>query len=77
MLTFTDDDFKRSIHHETGIKPEWSAESFGYLDEDVRQSIARIEASPFIPRIDRVRGFAFDVATGNLNEVDDVQESAA
>src|SRR5215213_9110978 len=52
MLTFTDDEFKRSVQDETGIKPEWPAESFKDLDEDVRQSIARIEASPFIPRKD-------------------------
>jgi carbonic anhydrase len=77
MLTFTDDDFKRSIQDETGIKPEWAAESFSDLDEDVRQSIARIKASPFIPKTDSVRGFVFDVATGQLNEVDDVQEAAA
>ena len=69
MLTFTDDDFKRSIQDETGIKPNWAAEAFGDLDEDVRQSIARIKASPFIPRTDAVRGFVFDVATGKLNEV--------
>jgi carbonic anhydrase len=77
MLTFTDDDFKRSIQDETGIKPEWAAESFTDLDEDVRQSIARIKASPFIPKTDSVRGFVFDVATGKLNEVDNVQEAAA
>jgi carbonic anhydrase len=77
MLTFTDDDFKRSIQDETGIKPEWAAESFPDLDEDVRQSIARIKASPFIPKTDSVRGFVFDVATGKLNEVDNVQEAAA
>src|SRR5215469_15643386 len=69
MLTFTDDDFKRSIQDETGIKPGWAAEAFGDLDEDVRQSIARIKASPFIPHTDAVRGFVFDVATGKLNEV--------
>ena len=69
MLTFTDDAFKRSIQDETGIKPPWSAEAFGDLDEDVRQSIARITASPFIPHKDAVRGFVFDVATGKLNEV--------
>src|ERR1700760_2795010 len=49
MLTFTDDDFKRAIQNETGIKPQWAAEAFTDLDEDVRQSIARIKASPFIP----------------------------
>jgi carbonic anhydrase len=69
MLTFTDDEFKRSIQEETGIKPEWAAESFPDLDEDVRQSIARIEASPFIPRKDSVRGFVYDVGTGALREV--------
>jgi carbonic anhydrase len=69
MLTFTDDGFKRSIQDETGIKPEWAAEAFPDLDEDVRQSIARIKASPFIPHKDAIRGFVFDVATGKLNEV--------
>jgi len=69
MLTFTDDAFKRSIQDETGIKPPWSAEAFPDLHEDVRQSVARIQASPFIPHTDAIRGFVFDVATGKLNEV--------
>jgi carbonic anhydrase len=69
MLTFTDDDFKKSIQDDTGIKPSWAAEAFPDLDEDVRQSIARIKASPFIPNKDSIRGFVFDVATGKLNEV--------
>ena len=69
MLTFSDDDFKASIHEDTGIKPQWAAESFSDLDTDVRQSIARIKASPFIPHTDQVRGFVFDVGTGRLREV--------
>jgi carbonic anhydrase len=69
MLTFTDDDFKKSIQDDTGIKPGWAAEAFPDLDEDVRQSIARIKASPFVPHKDSIRGFVFDVATGKLNEV--------
>ena len=69
MLTFTDDDFKAAIQDDTGIKPAWAAEAFSDLDEDVRQSIARIKASPFVPHKDSVRGFVFDVATGKLNEV--------
>src|ERR1700734_2546312 len=68
MLTFTDDDFKRAIQDETGVKPPWSAESFTDLDADVRQSIKRIQASPFVPHTDAIRGFVFDVATGLLNE---------
>jgi carbonic anhydrase len=69
MLTFNDDEFKRSIQDEVGIKPTWSAESFGDLDEDVRQSVARIRASPFIPRKDSIRGFVYEVETGRLREV--------
>ena len=69
MLTFTDDDFKKSIQEDTGIKPGWAAEAFPDLDEDVRQSIARIKASPFVPHKDSIRGFVFDVGTGKLNEV--------
>ena len=69
MLTFTDDEFKRGVQDEVGIKPEWAPEAFSDLDEDVRQSIARIEASPFIPRKDSVRGFVYDVHTGALREV--------
>ncbi|MEV6442955.1 carbonic anhydrase [Amycolatopsis sp. NPDC051716] len=69
MLTFTDDDFKKSIQEDVGVKPAWAAEAFTDLDEDVRQSIARIRNSPFIPKKDSVRGFVFDVATGKLNEV--------
>src|SRR3954447_24114152 len=68
MLTFTDDAFRRSIQDETGVKPEWAAESFSDLDEDVRQSKARIEASPFIPH-KNVRGFVYEVETGKLREV--------
>ena len=69
MLTFTDDDFKKSIQEETGIKPEWAAEAFSDLDTDVRQSIARIKASPFIPKKDSVRGFVYEVESGRLREV--------
>jgi carbonic anhydrase len=69
MLTFTDDDFRRQVQQETGIKPEWPAEAFDDLDEDVRQSIARIKASPFITHKDRVRGFVYEVETGRLREV--------
>ncbi len=69
MLTFTDDEFKRSIEEDTGIKPEWAAESFSDLDADVRQSIGRIKASPFVPNKGSIRGFVYDVNTGRLREV--------
>ena len=69
MLTFTDDGFKATVQEETGIKPPWATEAFGDIESDVRQSIARIKASPFVPKKDSIRGFVFDVATGKLNEV--------
>jgi carbonic anhydrase len=69
MLTFTDDDFKAAIEQDTGIRPAWAAEAFNDLDADVRQSIARVKASPFIPRKDAVRGFVYEVETGRLREV--------
>jgi carbonic anhydrase len=70
MLTFTDDEFRKSIQRETGIKPGWAAESFTDVETDVRQSMARIQASPFIPRKDSVRGFVYETETGRLREVD-------
>ncbi len=69
MLSFSDDDFRAAIERDTGIRPPWAAEAFGDLDADVRQSIARVKASPFIPRTDAVRGFVYEVETGRLREV--------
>lgn len=69
MLTFTDDEFLGSIERETGIRPGWSAESFTDLEGDVRQSIARVKTSPFLPHKDAVRGFVYEVETGRLREV--------
>jgi carbonic anhydrase len=69
MLTFRDDEFKAQVQSDTGIKPEWAVEAFSDLDDDVRQSIARIKANPFIPHKDSVRGFVYEVETGRLREV--------
>ncbi|MGQ0678709.1 MAG: beta-class carbonic anhydrase [Actinomycetota bacterium] len=69
MLTFTDDGVKRQIQDEVGLKPQFSLEAFPDLDEDVRHSIARIKASPFIPHKDNVRGFVYHVENGQLREI--------
>jgi len=69
MLTFTDDAFKKDIHDETGLKPPWSPESFDDIDVDLKQSMARVKASPFLPHRDAVRGFVYDVKDGSLREV--------
>ena len=69
MLTFTDDDFKAQIEADTGLRPSWAPESFRDPAQDVRQSLARIQASPFIPHKDQVRGFVYSVTDGTLTEV--------
>jgi carbonic anhydrase len=69
MLNVTDDSFKQSIENDVGLRPPWAVEAFTDVEEDVRQSRARILASPYIPHKDDIRGFVFDVATGKLNEV--------
>jgi len=69
MLTFTDDQVKADIEADTGLRPHFALEAFSDLERDIRQSIARIKASPFVPNKDSVRGFIFDVTTGKLQEV--------
>jgi carbonic anhydrase len=69
MLTFTDEDFKAQIKDDVGEEPAWDSEAFSDLDESVRESIGRIQASPFIPKTERIRGFVYEVETGNLREV--------
>lgn len=70
MRTFTDEAFTRQIQDETGIRPPWAPEAFADSAEDVRQSVARIKASPFLPHRDAVRGFVYDERAGRLNEVE-------
>ena len=69
MATFKDDELKAAIEAETGLKPPFALEAFTDAEADVRQSIRRVQACPFLPVRDKVRGFLYDVRTGRLNEV--------
>ncbi len=69
MLTFKDDEVKAQIEDEVGLRPQFALEAFSDLQDDVRQSVRRIEASPFVPHKDSIRGFVYDVDSGELNEV--------
>jgi carbonic anhydrase len=69
MLTFTDDEFKAQIESDTGLRPSWAPESFRDPAADVKQSLARISANPFIPHKDQVRGFVYSVTDGSLTEI--------
>jgi carbonic anhydrase len=69
MLTFTDDELADKLEHDTGQRPQWRAHAFSDVEQDVRDSIARLRESPFLPNKDSIRGFVFDVKTGELHEV--------
>jgi carbonic anhydrase len=69
MLTFEDEELAARLEAETGERPEWTAQAFPDLDDDIREGIAKIKSSPFIPRTDSVRGFVYEVETGSLREV--------
>ena len=69
MLTFTDDQVKADIEADVGLRPHFALEAFSDLERDIRQSIARIKASPFVPSKDAIRGFIYDVRSGALQEV--------
>jgi carbonic anhydrase len=69
MRTFRDEEFKDQIEADTGIRPSWSPEAFTDAIADVRQSIRRIKASPFLPHAHSVRGFVYNERTGELSEV--------
>lgn len=70
MATLTEDGFRAQILDDTGMTPPFAIESFGDVDTDVRQSIARLRSSPFLPHKDRIRGFVYEVETGRLREVE-------
>jgi carbonic anhydrase len=69
MLTFRDDEVKDQIEADTGLRPHFALEAFSDPDEDVRQSIARLRANPFVPEKDHIRGFVYEVESGKLREV--------
>jgi carbonic anhydrase len=69
MLTFTDEQYAQQLESDTGAKPQWDANCFDDLEGDVRESIARIRSSPFIPNKDSIRGFVYDVKSGRLDEI--------
>jgi carbonic anhydrase len=69
MLAFDDDEFADRLESETGHRPEWNAQALSDLDQDVRETVGRIQESPFVPRTDSVRGFVYEVESGRLREV--------
>jgi len=69
LQTVTEDGLKHEIEQEVGIKPWWAIETFADPYLDVRQSMSRLQSSPFVRHKDHIRGFVYDVDTGALDEV--------
>lgn len=69
MVTFDDQTVKDQILADTGIRPTFSLEAFPDAEEDVRQTVSRIKASPFVPLKEDIRGFVYEVESGKLREV--------
>ncbi len=65
----TEDDFKDELERDSGLRPTWSVEAFREVKDSVRGSMNRVRSSPFLLHRDTVRGFVYDVHTGELTEV--------
>jgi carbonic anhydrase len=70
LQAVTEDEFKADLQAELGIKPWWALESFVDPWVDTRQSMRRLQLTPFLPHKDHIRGFVYDVDTGLLDEVE-------
>jgi carbonic anhydrase len=68
LMQLSEDGFKAELEAQTGMRPAWAVESFTDPVSSVRQSMERIRRSPFIPHRGSVRGFVYDVDTGELRE---------
>jgi carbonic anhydrase len=64
-----DDELESQIEAETGVPLPFAIEAISDLDGGVRDSLAQLHASPFLPHKGSVRGFVYDVDTGALREV--------
>lgn len=71
MRTFAEDAFAEELEAETGARPAWQTTSFNEIEADVRRAVARVRACPFLPHVQSVRGFVYEVETGRLREVAD------
>jgi carbonic anhydrase len=68
MNLVTEDGFKDELEADTGLRPTWAVEAFRDVHDSVRQSVRRVQQSPFLPHTDQVRGFVYDVHSGKLTE---------
>jgi carbonic anhydrase len=64
----SEDEFARALAAD-GVLPTWRLGAFADVEATLRDSLARLRASPELPARDHIRGFIFDPETGRLREV--------
>lgn len=69
LYRLDDDELLDEVTAESGVRPPFRFHGFTDLDESVRVSVAKVREAPFVPYRDGVRGFVYEVASGNLREV--------
>jgi len=71
MLTFSNDQLREMLKHDTGSDAASNIEflPFGDLEQSVRDDVAAIKASPLIPNDIAVSGYIYDVRSGRLASV--------
>lgn len=69
LLKASDDEIAERLEQHAGQSPPFRAHAFDDLEQNLRESVAQLKASPFLLHTTSVRGFVFDVETGRLREV--------
>jgi carbonic anhydrase len=69
MQKFSDKELTERLERHAGEAPPFEAHTFEDLEENLRESLRRLEESPFLLKTDAVRGFVYDVDSGRLKEL--------
>ena len=70
LIGFDDAEFRAELESDTRVRPGWFRPGLtGQVEEDLGQAVGELRASPFLPHTDRIRGFVYDVETGEVREV--------
>ncbi len=71
LMSITDEEFRWRLSTETGRDAsQLQFHAFRDIDKSVAENVLRIRKDPFLPKQIQVRGYAYDVKTGALREVD-------
>lgn len=69
MTRISDEELAAELVADVGQEPPWAVGGFGNLDASVRDSVRQLSRSPFLPNIEDIRGFVYELASGDLREI--------